>query len=76
MPANPKKISFATASTDTLFEWLVAEGVTPHLYGGHYDGYFAVGWLPERKQFKGKSPVDCLRKLCREVYEQRAMAEK
>jgi len=66
MPANPKKISFASASTDTMLKWLAKNGKTPILIGGIND-YTAKAWAPGHVQVTASSPVAALRKLCRAV---------
>jgi len=64
MPANPKKISFATASTDTMLKWLEEGRV--RLWANCVGDWFAStgdGLLLAT----AKTPVAALRKLCRAV---------
>jgi len=70
MPANPKKISFASASTDTMLKWLRTQGTVS--VGSSPKGWSVSFWrtgsaLIDGEDVESSSHIVALRKLCRAV---------
>jgi len=70
MPANPKKISFASASEGTMLRWLLGQEiweVSVRKRDGEIIARCCVGAAQKPFYAFAASPLAALRKLCRAV---------